>query len=227
MKICINLCGQPKKYENFPTVLEDHLVNTEHEYHILYTTWKTENIDGFVSLMKSKNINVTINQIDLPDSSTPHFDSISTNLIYDYSHQLAGKHIRNYFYYLYARQESAKAVINYENKHQIKFDLVILTRPDIKINRPIFRYFDIMQHENFVYVSDEDRYNVYKEGAVPDALLMGRRDTIMKLLTSAIELLPACGLQNSNQIHPETSCYKLIKKHDFMVVYLDFNSFIF
>ena len=226
MKICINLCGQPKHYENFLKVLDECMAYREHEYHILYTTWKTENIDGFVSMMKTGNINMKINQIDMPDSNTPHFDTISNSLIYDHSHRITGKHIRNYFYYLYVRQESEKTITNYENEHNIKFDLIITTRPDIKINRPIFRYFETM-NEKFVYVPDESRFDVYNEGSVQEALLMGRRDTIVTLLTGAIEILPDCGLGGTNQIHPETSFYKIIKKHDFMVVYLDLNAFIF
>lgn len=223
MKICLNFYGQPKNIYNLKEMYDKYIYNSDYEIYIVYTTWKTENIDTFKNIFP----NAYINLIDTPSTENDVYMDIINNYNLDITNLCGKKSINGYFLGLYSRDYSRNTIINFEITNNIKFDIILTTRPDIKLKNNISIYFDEINNDtnNTIFVGSDPCFNIYNECSYPDVLCMSKRDTMMNLL-DFINILKHCTLNNKKIFHPETSAFKLIKYKNLNIKYLNFYVFV-
>lgn len=216
MNICINYWGQPRKLKIIKEVYESQLKDNINNFHICYSTWKTEDVQDFKAIFPD----AYVIQYDLPDFTL--YEDIIFKFKYD--HTTVSKDIKNYILGLYIREQSLKTINKYIQNHNIIFDFIITLRPDTNIyNGNLKQYYDnINNNSNILYLAKEPRYDIYNQGAVPDALLISNFYNMNKLISFPIfENIAIDG----NIIHPETATGKNIIHNSFVVNYLDIYAF--
>jgi hypothetical protein len=218
MNICINYWGKPRKLnvieETYNTQLNDKINN----FHICYTTWKTEDISRFKEIFPDSYVN----QIDPPDLDTDKYKYIIDNfrpVSYNPS-------IINSILGLYVRQQSVSTVSTFEQNLNIKFDFVITVRPDTLITEGILyeNYPFIKKNLNYIYVGDRPRFDVLNMGSVPDSLIVSTLENTTKMLG---EFPDFDKIDINRTYHPETASDKLIKLSGVECFFLNLSAFIF
>jgi len=208
MNICINLVGQPKKCDLLKEQMK-YLVtdNPQYRYHFLYTTWTSENPES----IRKQIPNIHVKQVALPNDSDELFKMYSNKYTLDNSNLGMGKKRNNYIYALYIRKHSKQHILEYEKNHNITFDIVITTRPDLKINEGSNSLHQYFEHviSNRIFTSRDLTFDVFGQGAVTDVIYMSSRNTMLLFLDS-LPFIQSCVVTCTNIIHPETFNYKWI-----------------
>ena len=231
--ICINFAGQPKNIYNLLETYNNYIYNPDYIYHILYTTWVNEDITKFCEIFP----NAYSKQIERPDiSGHPYYDEylyICNSYIYDRTNIASNKLFFNYFLGQFIRDQSRYTITEYEKIHNIQFDIIITTRPDIKIERAnISMYFNqiLENKKRALYIANSPVIDIYNCGSYPDALIMGQREHMLYLL-DYVYIIRFCAIYedpvNKNIIHPETTSYKIAKHKNIPLIELPFFAFIF
>ena len=231
IKICINYWGQTRNYEshardiyNSRTVPPNSNENN-YEYHILYSTWKDENIELFQNLFPE----AYIKQYDKPDME--QYKNIIDNYKLDKS-QPPSKSLERYLCGLHIKKISTDTIIEYQQIKNINFDIVVSLRVDCNIfDGNLFDYYNkILEtnknniNNNEIYFANEMRYDIYNQGGVPDTLFIGNLNNVL-LASKQIDIIEQISLKNTNEIHPETAFYKACIALGLDVKYLPFNAF--
>jgi hypothetical protein len=218
MKVCINYFGQPRKLEVMNITYDTFLKDDKNDIHILWTTWKSENINEFMTIFP----NAYINQIDEPNMD--NYSHITTK--YRMDPGSPNKTIDHYIKGLYVKYKSSDTISNYEYNNNINFDIIITTRIDTYINSSgkFNKYYDDIINKNSVFVGSGPKFNVYNNGAYPDVISIAKPD-IMKKSLNQISIIDKCNVNNTNWFHPETSFYKSFIAQNINVVELDFLAF--
>ncbi len=221
MNICLNFYGRPKNIQNLKDVYDKYLYNEKYNYHIVYTTWKTENIDKFRSFFP----NAYINQIDCPDETNELYKNITTNYNVDPTNLANGRNIKGFFLGMYSKDYSRHTIVEYEEQNNIKFDIIVSLRPDIKLDKNVSVYFDKFVN-NTIFVGSDPCYDIYNQGAYPHQFDMANRNDMLQLL-DFITILNTCTVDGTNFFHGETSGYKILKRKNLQIFYLDFYAFVY
>ena len=223
LKVCLNFWGQPKNIQNLQYIYEKFLHDPQYDFFVLYTTWKSENITSFKNIFPSSYINL----IDLPSDNDLNYIDIVNNYDLDSSNKGNGRIINNYFLGMYSKDYTRNTINCFENNNNIKFDIIVTLRPDIRLFTNISYYYtEIYNTCNTIFVASEPRYDIYREGAYPDALCISKRNE-MFLLLEFINELKSNTLNNTNVFHPETTSYKIIINKQLLIKYLNFNAFVY
>ncbi len=203
MHICINFYGQPRNPENVRAMLDTSLIDSNHTYHILYSTWENENIE----LMQKLNPELNIFRYAMPDDTV--FDKFN-NFKLD-STQVADKTLKRHLLGLYIKEQTAKTILQYEKNKSIKFDIIVTLRADAKIQKNVLYnfYSSVDLLSNIMYVAEEPCFNIYKTGSYPDVLMFSNRETMLKAL-DIISIYEYCVVKNTNYFHPETSAFNIL-----------------
>ena len=219
MKICLNYYGQPRILNNMKRIYEDFLKHPDIEYHILWTTWKTEDIIEFKQLFPS----AYIKQFDEPEMS------IYNDIINNYSMDPGNpnKTIEHYVKGLHIKKMSKYTIEEYEKTSSVEFDFIITLRCDTYIHdNHLYIYYEKILHDlnNNVFVANGPNFAVYKEDANADVMCISNKQIMFKIL-SQIDILFFCNLLNTNFFHPETSFNKALKHLKLNIICLNCRAF--
>jgi hypothetical protein len=218
MNICVNYWGQPRLLNIIEEIYNTQINDKNNNFYICYTTWKTEDVTKFNRIFP----NSYINQIDHPDLTSDKYKYMIKNFQYD----SYNPDIKHCILGLYVREQSLNTVSLYEKNLNIKFDFIITIRPDTEIKEGIlFNFYSyIKSNPEYIYVPDRPRYDVYGKGAVPDALLISKLDSLKEILKfpnfDDIKI-------NGYLIHPESSTGQMIQFSKIKCIFLDIFSFRF
>jgi hypothetical protein len=219
MNICINIYGKPQFTEYLEHTLKNLLIDKHHTYHILYTTWTTED----TSFLSNTFPEAYIRQVEIPNSSV--FDS---DLLQSYKLDVTQRPGKTMLYWLlgyYVRYKSADTILEYETKHNITFDMILTIRTYTKINRPIQEFYNQIKDGN-VYVADRIKFQIYNEPAFPNTIVISNRNVGIDIL-NYFDIFKQAALENTTIFHPETSEYKMIKLKQYNIVSLPFEAYIY
>jgi hypothetical protein len=223
IKICLNFWGQPKNIQNLHNIYLNYLYDSKYDFVFLYTTWKSENITIFKNFFPNSYINL----IDLPSENDVNYMDIVNNYNLDETNKCNGRIIKNYFLGLYCKDYTRNTITNVEVENNIKFDIILTLRPDIRLNTNISHFYEeINNTSKTIFVASQPRFDIYNQGCYPDALCISKRDEMFHLL-EFINVLKLCTLNNTNIFHPETSSYKLIMNKNLLIKHLDFFAFLY
>jgi hypothetical protein len=219
MRICINIFGQPRNPENLREMLNTMLKNDQHEYHCLYTTWNTENIETITRLNPELNVFL----IDIPNKEI--FSKFS-NLILDPT-QRQGKTLHSHLLGTYCKDQTRHSIESYETNNNFTFDIIVTTRPDSLIKRtPVYKFYDAVDlNSSIMYTASDPCWDCYDNGSFPDNLMFSNRNTTIKAL-DMISIYEKCIVKNTNMIHPETASLYVLKQHHISIKYLDIFAFV-
>lgn len=220
MNICVNYWGQPRQLNIIEDIYKNQINDNINNFHICYSTWKTENIENFKKIFP----NAYIKQYDFPDLSL--YNNIIDN--YHYDDTTVSRDIKNYILGIYILEQSLKTINEFKEMNNVNFNFIITIRPDTDIyNGTLFSYYsdinnNINNDNNTFYTANSPRFDVYNEGAVPNALFISNLHNMSKLLTfpdfKNISIM-------QNIIHPETAAGKNIKYNKFNLKYLNLYAF--
>lgn len=207
--VCINFIGQPRNIDNAFKMYNKYLFNQKYSYTILYTTWKSENVDKFKNTFNTSYIRlVNIRNID--------FFKKYDNYIVDPSNP--NKTLYHCLLGLYIKYESGNTIKEYSKNNNISFDIIVTLRTDTQINDNITKYYDEIL-ENQIMVASEYRFDIYNSGACPDTFSIGTFDTMLKTLNQVNDFSD-CIINNTNYYHPETSFFKYLTYLKLKIIYL-------
>ena len=142
---------------------------------------------------------------------------------YEYLHY--SNDIVRYIFGLFIRDKSINTINEYMNIKNIEFDFIITIRPDSNIYDGILNkyYSNIKDNASLLHTATHPRFDIFNEGAVPDALLISNYNNMKKVLKFPnFETIAV----NGNIIHPETSTGKTIIHNQIDLNYLNLSSFI-
>lgn len=224
MKICVNYWGELRNLEITIKVFNNFIKDNINEFYVLLTTWEEQaNLNDFLKLFPHAKIKLLKKN---PDISK--YSNILDNFKMDCTNPF--KSIHHYVLGLYIKNNSKYIIEEYENEYNIEFDIIISIRTDIYIydNHLTNFYNNIFENNkktiNNVYVGIDPCFNIYNEGALPDVICIGNKETIIKCL-SHIDILEKCTLNNINNFHPETSFYKSLVNMNLNIYKLNFRAF--
>ena len=231
IRICINYWGQPRNRESHARdiynsrIIHPNSNENNYEFHIVYSTWKDENIETFKKLFPE----AYIKQYDKPDMG--QYKNIIDNYKLDKS-QPSSKSLERYLYGLYIKKLSTETIIKYQEQKKIKFDIVVSLRVDCNIwDGNVFDHYNnilklnkINVNNNEIYFANENRYDIYNQGGVPDTLLLGNLNNVL-LASKQIDIIEKTTLTNTKEIHPETAFFKGCIASGLNVKYLPFKAF--
>ncbi len=202
MNICINYYGQPRGLKVIEKNFYDNIYDNKNNFHILYTTWVTENTDDFKKVFN----NSFIKKYEVPDMND--YIDIIQNYSMDGT-QVNG--IENYLKYLIIKNNSLQTIIEYEKNNNLKFDIIITMRPDhIFYGDKISDYYDyFITKKDYIFIPCDPCYDIYGEGAYQCSFSMCNNNNINKIL-SKIKIIKYLTLNNQNVFHPETTGFKLL-----------------
>jgi len=218
MNICVNYWGQPRLMNIIEDIYKTQINDNINNFHICYSTWKTEDISRFKAIFP----NSYIKQYDYPNLEN-YKDIIQK---YKYDGTTISRDITNYIYGLFIREQSINTINEYMNIKNITFDFIITIRPDTDIYNGLLHsyYYNILENTNFLYVATHPRYDVYNQGAIPNALLISSYNNMKNILKFPnFELIAIDG----NYIHPETSTGKQVIYNQIPIKYMNLSSFRF
>ena len=95
--------------------------------------------------------------------------------------------------------------------------------PEIHSEIPV--HFDKFVN-NTIFVSSDPCYDIYNQGAYPHQFDMANRNDMLQLL-DFITILNTCTVDGTNFFHGETSGYKILKRKNFQIFYLNFYAFVY
>lgn len=110
------------------------------------------------------------------------------------------------------------------NNNNINFDIIITIRPDTDVYDGLLNtcYVSMLENTNMLYVATHPRFDIYNQGAIPDALLISNFDVMVKLLKFPDFRFISI---HKNIIHPETATGKNVKHQNICVKYLNLSAF--
>ena len=212
--ICVNYYGQPRNIDNCTNIFNNFIFDYNCKFTILYTTWNTENIEQF----KDKFENAYIRCIDKPEEKK------FKDLINKYKVDQTNSHKTLYHCLLglYIKYESGNTIKEYI-KNTYNFDIIITLRTDTKLSKnPYFNFYNNII-DNSVYIPNEPKYDVYKNGACPDTSFMSNQNVMLKILNQVNDF-QHCILKNTIY-HPESSFYNYLIYLKLNLIYLPIYSF--
>lgn len=207
MNICVNYYGQPRGCK--PT-LENYMNNIHdntNKFHILYTTWKTEDITQFKNIFP----NSYIRQVE------PNLEN------YHHVIEKFGDFIKNYLMYLYIIKNSLDTIKEYEDKHKIKFDVIITIRPDnLILKSPLKDYYnELYNNQDVMLLALGPCWDLYKTGAYQAATSLSSREHA-ELHLNIIDIIHLLNIEGRNELHPETSAFNLLKYYTIKYKFCDY-----
>lgn len=226
VNVCLNYYGQlrdinrlKEMYYKYIHIIENDLNNQNVKYHVIYTTWNTEDVSGFKEFFP----NSYIEQIDQPNMENYNY------LIDKYKIDVTNSHksMDHYVKGMYVKQMTCTTIKNLENINNINFDFIVTLRTDIYINKYLPSYYDIIINDledDTVYVPNEPKFAIYQTPALPDVITISNKKVTEKVLNQ-LSILEHCTVNGSNFFHPETSFYNCLKYFDLNIVELDFKAF--
>jgi hypothetical protein len=225
LKIGVSYWGQPRiiqhTFENFTNTILDN----KNEFHILYSTWNTENIDEFKTFFS----NAYIKQYERPNlGEIDIYKNILDKYRIDPTNSNNKKNLEHYLLGLYIKKSSGNTIIEYENRKNIKFDIVISLRTDTRIYNGDMRIFynivfDINSDKK-IFVANEPKFDIYSNGSSPDVIMFGKSENIKKALCH-LDIIDKTAVTDANFIHPETSFHKSISALGLIINNLNFCAF--
>ncbi len=221
MNICINIFGQIKYIEYLKKTIETNLYDNNNTFHILYTTWTDTNIEYFTKEIP----NAYIKQYEYPDLNV--YKDIINNYKLDIT-QPKEKNIERYIFGFYIKSKSYDTIIDYENTHNIKFDIIITIRTYTKIynNNSLIQSYYSMLEDNIIYTAQEPSYAIYSMPAYPDSFVFSKRKEGLDIL-NVFDVLEKSTINNTNMFHPETSAYSIIINKGYNICKLPFNAIVY
>ena len=219
MKIALNYYGLPRILDNMLDIYNKFIKCENIEYHILYTTWNTENIERFVEIFP----NAFIKQYDIPDMS--EYNDIINN--YSLDNTNPNKTIDHYFKGLFIKQKSIDTINDYEKEKSIEFDFIITLRTDTYIyDNHLNHFYDqiINNLQNNVYLAHGPKFDVHSQGAYPDTLFIANKICTIKML-SQLNNIKQCVLNDTFVFHPETSFGKHVTNMNLQPIILNIRAF--
>lgn len=226
INVCLNYYGQPRNTDITSNIYYNfiHIDHNKYKlpfnvkYHIIYTTWKSEDISNFKQLFPSSYIE----QIDEPNMENYRY------LIEKFKIDISNpnKTIDHYIKGFYVKQASFKTIEKYENDNNIKFDFIITIRTDIYINYYLPSYYEVINNnlDNTVYTANEPKFAIYNSPALPDVICISNKKTMEKILNQ-LSILEHCTVNGSDYFHPETSFYNALKYYNLHINELNFKAF--
>ena len=205
INICLNYYGQPRDTEITKNTFNT-FINTSNNinYHIVYTTWKDENIDAFQQLFPNSYINL----VDKPDMQ--NYDNLINNYRIDDSNNWR-KSMEHYIIGMYIKKMSYTTINDFEEKNNINFDFIVSLRTDTYLDNHLCNFYDIIGRnlDNVVYVANNPTFAVHNQPALPDVMFISNKNTSKKILEQ-LDVLDKCAVNNTNFFHPESSFYNAI-----------------
>jgi hypothetical protein len=223
LNVCLNYYGQPRKLDNTKNIYDNYIKLNENnplnvKYHILYTTWKSENVDEFKTLFPESYVE----QIDEPNME--NYEHIIKNYKMDNTNHF--KSVEHYIKGLFVKQKSYDTIEKYEKINNINFDFIITMRTDVYLDKhlPDFYKTIILNQNNTVYVAKEPKFAVYNTPALPDVISIADKEST-KRVVGQLDILPNCVVTDTDFFHPETSFYNALKYSNLNIIELDFKAF--
>jgi len=226
INVCLNYYGQPRNsnitsdiYYKFINIDDNkHKLPFNVNYHIIYTTWKYEDVSSFKKIFP----NAYIEQIEEPNMENYKF------LIENFKMDVTNHHknISHYVKGFYIKQSSLKTIEKYENNNNINFDFIITIRPDIYINDYLPKFYEVISNklDNTVYTAIDPIFAIYNSPALPDVICISNKKTMEKILNQ-LSILKHCTVNGSNFFHPETSFYNALNYYNLNIIKLNFKAF--
>ena len=226
INVCLNYYGQPRNiditrdtYYKFIHIDDNkHKLPFNVKYHIIYTTWKSEDVSKFKQLFPCSYIE----QIEEPNMENYNF------LIENYKVDITNpyKNINHYIKGFHIKKSSFKTIEKYENDNNINFDFIITIRPDIYLNNYLPKFYELINKklDNTVYTAVEPKFAVYNSPALPDVICISNKKTMEKILNQ-LSILEHCTVNGSNFFHPETSFYNALRYYNLNIINLNFKAF--
>jgi hypothetical protein len=218
MHICINIFGQIRFIEYLKKTIEESLLDNNHTYHILFTTWNNTDITKIKELLP----NIHIKQYDYPDIN--NYKYLTDNYRLDIT-QPSHKTIQYYILGHYIKSKSFDTIIEYEKNNNVKFDIIITMRTYTNLyNNKLQHYYDTF-NENNIYTASDPCFTIYNSPSYPDVFEMAKRKEGLDIL-QPFDVLHLCTAFD-NIFHPETSSYKIILNKGYIVNKLKFNAYVY
>lgn len=226
LNVCLNYYGQPRKlditkntYDNYIKLNENDPLNVK--YHILYTTWKSENVGEFKTLFPESYVE----QIDEPNME--NYEHIIKNYKMDSTNILnSNKSVENYIKGLFVKQKSFDTIERFEKEKNSKFDFIITMRTDVYLDKHLPDFYETIMSslDNNVYVAKEPKFTIYNNPSLPDVISIADKEST-KRIVGQLDILPNCVVNDSDFFHPETSFYNALKYSNLNIIELDFKAF--
>ncbi len=221
MKICLNYYGQIRDIGILRRTFKDFIqTGNENQYHIIWTTWKTED----VSLFKHQFPNSYTLQYEEPNMD--NYKYITSNYNLDITNNQR-KTISHYVKGLYIKSKSIETITKYEKEHNIDFDMIITLRCDTIIhdNHLYGFYEQILENaHNTIFLANGPRFAIYNEPADADSMFIANKQVSFKMLAQ-IDILPHCVINNTIYFHPETAFTKAILYLNLRIIHMNIRAF--
>lgn len=220
MKICICFIGLERTIERTYQNLLIQIANPDHEYAIVFTTWKHESTEKFRRLFPNAHIH-TVEEITIENEEFQKWKEsfqmhISWRRTYEPTYALF-----RYFQQIYLWREAARFLQPFCST----FDLCMRVRTDIQIlGSPFYPLYPSIQ-ENTLWFPGEPRHSIFGNNkGCPDYYFVGRPAVVLKALSildyldkykiNYIEDNPkwfATPVHEENILQPETSLYVFLE----------------
>ena len=223
MNICLNYYGQPRNIDLAKSMF-DKYIKTEQNvtYHILYTTWVTEDVTN----LKKAFSTAFIKQYELPNLS--NYENITKKFMMDPTNP--NKTIEHYLLGFYIKKMSDITINEYVNINNVTFDFIITMRTDIYLSANIHdHYTNIMNNigDNTVFVAHAPKFIVYGgegQNALPDVMFIANKHVTEKIVKQ-IDILDKCSVKNHKFFHPESSFYNMLEINKFKIYEIPIKAF--
>ena len=222
MHICLNIYGQPRNIELTINTYTNSIKIPNVKFHILYTTWDTENIDQFERYFPD----AFIRQYKHPDLN--NYSHITDNLIIDPTNRKLDRCIQHSVLGFYIKSMTEHTIKEYESINHINFDFIITTRSDIWLNTNIgcfYNHICNIINDNTVFVANDPAYTIYNDQpSIPDSMFIANRLVTSKIIRQ-LDFLQHCAVKNTNYIHPESSFFNALSYLNLHIEKLNFTCF--
>jgi len=208
MNICIGFHGQVRNFKQNGNNLKSQIIddNDKNNYIVLFSTWENEPIQDFLDIFPI----AYVKQYAIEDNTKMFWDSnISMDITNSY------KKLIDFWRYQKSLENLYLLIEEYEQKNNIKFDLILRIRPDIKLNMNLCEYYFYPQ-KGHIYVPSQPNYDIFGIGAYPDLLALGGNEE-MKDILNGIYVVKFCTIiiNGDKIIHPETLAYSIVKYYNY------------
>lgn len=230
MKICLCFTGLERTIERTYQNLLIQIANPEHEYAIVFTTWKNESTEKFRSIFPNAHIH-TVEAITIENEEFQKWkDSFQMHISWRRTYEPTYALFR-YFQQIYLWREAARFLQPFCST----FDLCMRIRTDIHIlGNPVYPCYPTIK-ENMLCFPSEPRHSIFgNHKGCPDYYFLGKPDVVLKAL-SILDYLEKYKInyiednpkwfpsptQEDNIIQPETSMYIFLEGEGISMQFLD------
>jgi hypothetical protein len=175
MKVCIVYTGLNRFSEGTKKVYEEFLTDPSNQYSVIFCTWSYEDTTSFEEYF----VNSKVYKFD--DLDTDFINNWIGNTHIEYSGGKTHNHVRQW----YIRWK----VVEILEKSSTNYDLIILTRTDVKLWKNITKYYENLKSKQNCLITgigptwDVDGFDLYYGvGAAPTVLWISDVNTTKKVL---------------------------------------------